>query len=383
MTAVQKLAQPYKEGSVFWKVGKMLSLTAPLVVIIALIVSSPSWSQDSEGTIEIVEFTSSALESNLIGDTPTRTLIVYLPPGYETSGRRYPVYYFLTAFGISYSVEGWHDLFRNNLRPHLDGLLEDGRSREMITVFIDGFNPFGGSLYASSPATGDWESFVVRELVEHIDATYRTISHRDSRGIDGISMGGFGSLRLALKYPEVFCAVVAQGAPFDLTAGGWWEGGATPEVDPEDWEDMNLLSAFDRFWFAMAAAFAPNPDRPPFYLDRPYELVDGQARPVPEVFERISDMDVYGELDRYVAQPTRLKSIMIHHGSADEVVPVSQAHALVARLTELGLDHVYEEHSGGHIAIHGPSRIFFSENLSFESPTAIASDTWGEVKARH
>ena len=364
----------------------MLSRTAPLVAIIALIVSSPSWSQDqdSEGTLEIVEFTSSALESNLIGDTPIRTLMVYLPPGYETSGRRYPVYYFLTAFGISYSVEGWHDRFRNFLRPHLDGLLEDGRTREMITVFIDGFNPFGGSMYASSPATGDWESFVVRELVEHIDATYRTISHRDSRGIDGISMGGFGSLRLALKYPEVFSAVVAQGVPYDWTDGWgtWWAGGATPEVDPEDWEDMNLLSGPDRVWFGLAAAFAPNPDRPPFYLDRPYELVDGQARPVPEVFERISDMDVYSELDRYVAQATRLKSIMIGHGSADELVPVSQAHALVARLTELGLDHVYEEHSGGHIVIHEPSRIFFSENLSFESPTAIASDTWGEVKAQ-
>jgi endo-1,4-beta-xylanase len=66
------------------------------------------------------------------------------------------------------------------------------------------------SFYSDS-FDGQWmaETTVIEELVPHIDATYRTIANRDGRAIQGMSMGGFGALKLAFKYPDLFSSVVA------------------------------------------------------------------------------------------------------------------------------------------------------------------------------
>jgi S-formylglutathione hydrolase len=366
----------------------MLSRSAPLGAVIALVLASAVSSQDTEGAMETVAITSSALSSNLIGDTATRTIMIYLPPGYHTSGLHYPVVYWLAGHDLSFSDPATQGAVHSTTRRQLDRMLDSG-GQEMVTVFVDGYNPFGGSYYVSSSATGDWETFIAIELVEYIDATYRTIPHREGRGIDGASMGGYGSMHIALRHPEVFSVVSAQAGSYDWTEG-WgvsesatWEGGATAEVDLEDWEDMRRLTFPQRAWFAQAAAFSPNPDRPPFFLDRPHQVVDGQARAVPEVRERFLELDIIHELDRYMAQPVRLGAMMIRHGAADDVVPVEQARSLVARLTELGIEHVYEEHPGGHGSSAEASNMFFSESLSFEVPSVVGRSTWGRVKSQY
>ena len=354
-------------------------------LLFVLILPSLLLAQDEKGTIERVEITSPALESNLIGDSATRPLWVYLPPNYETSDKRYPVFYRLDAYG----QDG--RLLSTNV---IDRLIQDGEIGEMVGVYLGGSNRFAGSFYINSSTNGDWGTYIVRDVVEYIDTHYRTISHRDSRGIDGFSMGGFGSMHLALKYPDVFSVVVAQsgvhdwgfnwGIPEELT----WEAGATAFVDPQNWDEFDKLMAalslsnMKMMWYALAAAFAPNPDKPPFFLDKPHELVDGEAQIVDEVFQKMVEKDNMRELDRYLSQPIRLKGIMIRHGKADGVVSVEQARVLSNRLTELGIDHVYEEHEGGHIFSSKRSLPFLSEKLSFEMPTNISTVTWGSVKAQ-
>ena len=126
---------------------------------------------------------------------------IWLPPDYATNAmRRYPVLYWLhglggTENGDRYPVET------------LARAVERGEVPPMILV-----QPNGGALsvYADS-ANGRWlaETTFIRELIPHVDATYRTSARREFRAIQGMSMGGEGALRFALKYPELFSSVVA------------------------------------------------------------------------------------------------------------------------------------------------------------------------------
>jgi S-formylglutathione hydrolase len=223
-------------------------------------------------------------------------------------------------------------------------------------------------------------------VVEYVDTHYRTIPHRDSRGIDGLSMGGYGSMHLALKYPDVFSVVVAQsgnhdwsinwGIPEELT----WEAGVTAFIDPQNWDEYREIGIAEQIWYSQAAAFAPNPDNPPFFLDKPHELVDGQPQVVPEVFQKMADKDNMRELDRYLSQSTRLNGIKIVHGKNDNVISIEQARVLSNKLTELDIDHVYEEHGGGHSFSSKRSLPFISEKLSFEMSTNVSTTTWGSIK---
>ncbi len=84
-----------------------------------------------------------------------------------------------------------------------------GLAREMIVVMPNAYNRFKGSMYSSSVTIGDWETFVSRELVNYIDEHNRTIPDARSRGLAWHSMGGYGILRLGMKYPEAWSAIYA------------------------------------------------------------------------------------------------------------------------------------------------------------------------------
>ena len=355
--------------------------------LIALATQMAAFAQ--KGTLEWGRITSPALE-NLIGDPITRSFGIYLPASYETSGRDYPVIYVLHGYtGTVGSL--------TNMRPTIDSMTQEGKIKEMIVVFVDGNNKFLGSQYRSSETIGDYETYITRDLVNHIDANYRTIAHRNSRGITGYSMGAHGSMHLALKFPETFSAVVSQSSgsydwDSDSHRAKCVRGARTIAfANPKNWEEFNRLDWSVKNPFALAAASSPNPDKPPFFLDMPYELVDGKAQVVPEVWERHVQNDVvHGDLPRYVQQPVRLNGIMIVHGTGDGLAPVSHARDLDKLMTDLGIDHVYDEHGGGHTFIADKSLQFLSDHLSDQlpEPDDVASVepvdkltiSWGSIK---
>jgi enterochelin esterase-like enzyme len=125
---------------------------------------------------------------------------IYLPPGYETGERRYPVVYWLHGRSNTEVSNGYP------IQYVTDGIAS-GKLPAMIVVF-----PNGGSQtnYCDS-YDGKYmgETTVIKELIPYIDANYRTIASRGARAIQGMSMGGFGAMRLALKYPDLFSSVVA------------------------------------------------------------------------------------------------------------------------------------------------------------------------------
>jgi enterochelin esterase-like enzyme len=132
---------------------------------------------------------------------------VYLPPGYSTSTLRYPVIYLLHGRGDNLSA--WdrnHALF--------DELIAAGQIPPMIAVMPDAPSSRRGgywvdSAYAGASSPGaKVETAFVAELIPHVDASLRTIRDRTARAIGGYSMGGYGALRYALAYPELFAAAI-------------------------------------------------------------------------------------------------------------------------------------------------------------------------------
>jgi enterochelin esterase-like enzyme len=328
--------------------GRYASIEFGLLLVLMLQSCS-----SQEGTLECGEITSPALEGNLIGDPATRPFAVYLPPGYEASQKRYPAFYVLHGGGGS--AESMTDM-----RSTLDRMIGNGEIGEMIGVFVDTTTRFGGIGFWSSVTIGDYETYITKDLVNHVDAHYRTIPQPDSRGITGISAGACGAMHLAIKFPNVFGVLVAQGGHYDWDTD-WHKAWAVETAVMEDWTDY-------RGWgsavLSKAAFAAPNPDRPPFFLDKPYELVDGKPRLVPEVWEKIVNHDLMHDLDRYHNQPVRLNGIKIVHGRADNVVPILQARELDKKLTDLGIDHAYIEHEGGHEFVPEESLQFLSGHLA-------------------
>ena len=328
------------------------------------------YAQDNKGTLERSEISSPALE-NLIGDSTTRSYGIYLPSSYETSDKRYPSIYMLHGYGHSFSFVS---IGRSN-----DNMIRDGKINEMIVVLVDGNNRFGGSWYLSSETIGDYETYIAEDLVNHIDTNYRTIAHRDSRGITGYSMGGFGALHLALKFPDTFSVTVSQaGALYDTDVDNWWGGFArqTASADPKDWVEFDRLFWETQCGFALSAATCPNPDNPPFFLDKSYEKVNGEIQVVPEMWGRHVEAGIVdGDMPRYLKQPIRLNGIKIVHGTGDSVVPVNQAKALDKAMTDIGIDHVYLEHAGGHDFLIDRSLQFLSDHLSTNWERAALGET--------
>jgi len=306
------------------------------------------------------QITSLALANNLIGDPTTRDFYIYLPTDYDTSEKHYPVVYVL--HGFEQSILGGADILLN-----LDKMLADGEAEEMIYVFIDGNNRYGGSWYTSSPTIGDYESYIVRDLVGHIDANYRTLPDQKSRGITGCSMGGDGTLHLALSYPETFGVAVPISAGYIGELGSWWNTILLPAI-PEDFGDFSLLGDPAQYYIAGAAAAAPDSDQPPFYLDMPFEIVDGETVIVQEVYKKINAVYPVNDLDDYLDQPVRLRGILLYHGEADYIFPVEAVREFDEILGELGIEHEYlEVKNQGHCILdYAPVITFLSDHLLFD-----------------
>jgi enterochelin esterase-like enzyme len=130
---------------------------------------------------------------------------IYLPPNYAAASERYPVVYWLPGGGWNEQAES--PTIAQGLLGGIDGAIEKGKLPPLIFVIVNGgrYTRYYDSLDGSIMM----ETTVIKELIPHINATYRTLPTRDGRGVQGGSMGGMGSLKFAFKYPELFGSAVA------------------------------------------------------------------------------------------------------------------------------------------------------------------------------
>ena len=314
--------------------------------------------------VEHIKVHVTSLEGNLEGDAVDRDVIVFLPPSYATSKtRRYPVVYALHGYSIG--ADQWtHEI---QVPQTVEGAFALG-VQEMIVVLPDSKTLFGGSMYSSSVTTGDFERFVAHDVVAYVDAHYRTIPARSSRGLAGHSMGGYGATRISMKYPDVFGSVYIM-SPCCLSPRA--AAPANPDFDKalaaiKTSADAAGLPFPLRAQLASATAWSPNPKNPPLYLDLPTK--DGA--PQPDVLARWTANAPLAFVDQYIGNLRLYRAIAIDAGDQD--MTRIDAGKLHDALDRYGIANSLEIYHGTHtsaVADRFQNHVlpFFSQNLCFSS----------------
>jgi S-formylglutathione hydrolase FrmB len=322
--------------------------------------------------VERIKVHGAALEGNLEGDAVDREVIVFLPPSYQNETmRRYPVVYAL--HGYSVGAEQWtHEI---HVPQTIEGAFALG-SREMIVVLPDSKTIYNGSMYSSSATTGDFETFIARDVVAYIDTHYRTIADRQSRGLAGHSMGGYGASRIGMKHPDVFGAlyIMSPCCLSPMTGGG--PGPADQMKERAIASEKKVAAAkspadlaaqspgFQAAAYATAAAWAPDPKNPPLYFD----LLTKDGVVQPEVAARYSANAPLAFVDQYIGNLKQDRAIAMDVGDQDGLR--ADAGRLHDIFDKYGLANTFEIYSGTHTSavadrIQNHVLPFFSKNLCF------------------
>ena len=168
----------------------------------------------------------------------------------------------------------------------------------MILVMPNAYTIYQGSMFSNSATTGDWEGYVTHDLVAYIDTHYRTIATPAGRGLAGHSMGGYGTIRLAMKYPDVYSSIYILSACC-LTANLNPQGQAFAQAEAVHTQDEAAkLARGPITMLAEAAAWSPNPKNPPFFFDLPVK--DGKVQPA--VAARWVANAPLAIIDQYISQ---------------------------------------------------------------------------------
>ena len=315
-------------------------------------------------TIDRIKVHSPAIEGNLEGESADRDVLVVLPPSYARSPhRRYPVVYALHGYSIG--AEQW--IGEIHVPQTIEGAFARG-AHEVIVVLPDSKTIHNGSMYSSSVTTGDFETFVSRDLVAYIDGHYRSIADRKSRGLVGHSMGGYGASRIGMKHADVFgalyimspcCLSPRDPAQFDAKAGAELEG-------VKSLAEASKLSWGQRAQLATAAAWSPDPRNPPLYLDLPSKNGAVQA----DVLAKWAANAPLAFVDQYIGNLRRYRAISIDVGDQDGLR--FDAKKLHEVLDTYGIANGFEIYPGTHtsaVATRFQDYVlpFFSRNLVFDT----------------
>lgn len=315
-------------------------------------------------TVESIKIHAAAVEGNLEGNAVERDVVVFLPPSYARErSRRYPVVYALHGYSIG--AEQWtHEI---HAPQTIEGAFAQG-AKEMIVVLPDSKTVHNGSMYSSSVTTGDFENFIARDVVSYIDAHYRTIADRSSRGLVGHSMGGYGATRIGMKHADVFgslyimspcCLAPRSAAPANAETDKMLEAVKRPE-------DSAKLPFMARAQLAAAAAWSPNPKNPPLFLDLPTKAGEIQS----DVLAKWAANAPLAFIHQYVSNLRRYRGIALDVGDQDGLrTDTGKLHDVLA---DYGIANTFDVYSGNHTNRLGDrfqNHVvpFFSANLCFKA----------------
>ena len=305
-----------------------------------------------------------SLANNRLGERAEQFVAIYLPPSYYTSTHNYPVVYFLTGYGDDAGSAA------PPLRAAMDRLVESGKTQEMMVVVASGVNSLGGSFYVNSSVTGNWEDYIVTDVVHYVDGHYRTLPQAQSRGIAGHSMGGFGALNIAIRHPEVFSAV------YSLSPGLFDENGLSNSqmfasqstIDAFLQTEAKLMSMSAEeasqkfvntvnnnnfntvFAYAYGIAFSSDPARNTF-VNYPYARSDDQLVRDDAVWQTWESGfgGIKAEIRQYKANLLKLKALVVDYGTNDEFQWIPQGcQYFDQQLTAANIPHKVLSYKGGH-----------------------------------
>lgn len=379
------------------------------VLLISIGCTQEGVTQGHSGRIFEITIPAPSLEGNLLGDPTEQPMSIYLPPGYDAwPDKRYPVLYLLHGFkGTNRTWMLDPALLANGPLPaladggyghegklktdRLDAIIASGTIPELIIVAPNGWNAYKHSYYVNSVVTGNWEDYIVEDVVGYVDANYRTFAKASSRGLAGHSGGGNGSLYLGMRHPDVFGSVYAMapcctGSEFSMAS---FEADDTGELTPfwqpvftrlhalKSKDDLPAarLSIQEDFWvnanLAAGAAYSPNPDRPPLYADYLYEQRNGELVRNKAAFERRRANWIYHMIDEYEDNLRSLKGLLIDYGEHEIPSLVAGNAEFAEALGRRGIPFTLEVYAGGTHGNMVTERMetrgfeFFAETLEF------------------
>ncbi len=315
-----------------------------------------------DGSTVVEQVYSPALDGNLLGDPSTQPVKIYLPAGYEDfPENEYPVLYLLGGYTWDYNS------YYNNhkLLERLNEMISEKTIPPMIVVTPNAKNKYDGSYYVNSYVTGNWEDYIVQDVIQGIENKYRILKKPQSRGLSGFSMGGYGSTTLGMKHSSLFDAVC-------IMAGAWLDFKEFIQ-SPENIFKAMLINEYRpsdpwliRAMFAGAAAFAPDSTVPllgrfPFNPD---------STTNDSIWQKWLMHDPVTMLDTYKDSLSTFYALQMYIGDKDQghMAGHSSFHqALMAH----GIEHGYEVFEGDHTPgpIINKALSFFSEHLKGVVPT--------------
>ncbi|WP_421799256.1 alpha/beta hydrolase [Haliscomenobacter sp.] len=304
--------------------------------------------------LEEIKFTSSALVGNFFGDPAERKVLIYTPPGYDPKGTKtYPVVYLLHGmpFGDSSYVDPnrWATMYekpdfpKQGFKAWLDSLITAKAIAPLLVAMPDAKTKYGFCFYTNSVLQGNYEDFIAEDLVDYMDGHYKTIANRHGRSVIGHSQGGYGAVRMGLMRSETFGTVAAhvgilwldglkEGNPFLLLENPNGFNGPIPGYS---------LTAVT---YGMAAAWSPNMNNPPWYVDIPVDYPSGASRQ--DIFNKWLAHDPYTLLDSHAAHLRTLNGLYIDAALDDpwKDLPAKFHDGLINH----NVPHQYYTFKGGH-----------------------------------
>ena len=285
---------------------------------------------------------------------------IVLPPSYESNpDSTYPSIYFLHGFGLDFSWYG-------SVVSVFEDMMALGEIRESILIKPDGFViPYLGSMYTNSDYNGQFEDYIVQDLISHIDGSYNTIDNSSYRAIMGHSMGGYGAVKLSIKFPELFQVAASHSGPIAIE-------NVIPDLLPVLLAETGILGyqpwngTVSLFMYSASAAFSPDVDDWPYYVDLP---VDYYGNVIDEVWDLWLGHDALTLAQENLANIQSIRFYM-DCGDQDDYLFYNHSTSFSEFLDEVNINHVYETYPGDHFTevLNGdrfPYSLAFIENAFY------------------
>jgi S-formylglutathione hydrolase FrmB len=304
------------------------------------------WKGELAGRLDENTITSQLLRGNPLGDPHARPLWVYVPPGYDETGERYPSVYVIQGYTGHLTMWANRDPFRQPFLETADAVFARGDAPPCLVVYVDAWTAYGGSQFVDSPGTGPYHSYLCNEVVPWVDERYRTLPQPESRAITGKSSGGFGAMITPMLRPDLFGALAthAGDALYELSYLNEFAK-AVRHLRRYDgdifrwWDDFRARTAFTKegdaellITLGCSAAFSAEADGTPVL---PFDPSSGVLRP--DVWSRWLAWDPVRMVERY-AEPLRgLRAFWIDAGTRDEWFLDLGAQAFRDELKQIGV----------------------------------------------
>ncbi len=301
------------------------------------------------------------LDGNPLDDPAERRVPVYLPPSYDDK-KQFPVIYLLAGFASTGQSFLNYSFGRQSVPEMAESLIAGGKMQETIIVFPDCMTRYGGSQYVDSTATGNYETYLIDEVIPFIERTLSTFADKKHRAIAGKSSGGFGALRLAMKHPDTFAAVACHSGDmaFELCYKPNFPAAARV-LEQYKGDIADFLSSYERALIkpqkefalldllGMAAAYSPSRETcTPEKIRLPFN--PHTCEPVDDVWQEWLSFDpiVMIEQEKYRSALRSLDFLFLDCGTFDEYNLQFGHRIFSAKATHFSIAHRYEEFMGTH-----------------------------------